>query len=83
MVVLISGLLCVQLKEGSEEATKRFEQIVRLMNEELARFQEQKTADIGLAFHEFAKGQAKLAKDIADAWRSVLPKLEACSTSEL
>jgi len=51
------------------------------MNEELARFQEQKTADIGLAFHEFAKGQAKLAKDIADAWRSVLPKLEACSTS--
>jgi sorting nexin-1/2 len=51
------------------------------MNEELARFQEQKTADIGLAFHEFAKGQAKLTKDIADAWRSVLPKLEACSTS--
>jgi sorting nexin-1/2 len=81
MVVLISGLLCVQLKEGSEEATKRFEHIVRLMNEELACFQEQKTADVGLALHEFAKGQAKLAKDIADAWRSVLPKLEACSTS--
>ncbi|KAL6614121.1 hypothetical protein ACP70R_036391 [Stipagrostis hirtigluma subsp. patula] len=70
-----------ELKAGSEEATKRFEHIVRVMNEELARFQEQKTADIGLAFHEFAKGQAKLAKDIADAWRSVLPKLEACSTS--
>jgi sorting nexin-1/2 len=71
----------VQLKAGSEEATNRFEYIVRLMNEELARFQEQKTADIGLAFHEFAKGQAKLTKDIADAWRSVLPKFEACSTS--
>ncbi|ONM36232.1 sorting nexin 1-like isoform X1 [Zea mays] len=70
-----------ELKADSEEATKKFEHIVRLMNEELARFQEQKTADIGLAFHEFAKGQAKLAKDIADAWRSVLPKLEACSTS--
>nr|ACF81480.1 unknown [Zea mays] len=69
------------LKADSEEATKKFEHIVRLMNEELSRFQEQKTADIGLAFHEFAKGQAKLAKDIADAWRSVLPKLEACSTS--
>ena len=51
------------------------------MNEEHSRFQEQKTADIRLAFHEFAKGQVKLAKDIADAWRSVLPKLEACSTS--
>ncbi|CAL4953537.1 unnamed protein product [Urochloa decumbens] len=70
-----------ELKADSEEATKKFEHIVRLMNEELARFQEQKTADIGLAFHEFAKGQAKLAKDIADAWRSILPKLEACSTS--
>ncbi|CAO1942384.1 unnamed protein product [Urochloa humidicola] len=70
-----------ELKADSEEATKKFEHIVRVMNEELARFQEQKTADIGLAFHEFAKGQTKLAKDIADAWRSVLPKLEACSTS--
>ncbi|PWZ11152.1 ATP sulfurylase 4, chloroplastic [Zea mays] len=59
-----------KLKADSEEATKKFEHIVRLMNEELAHFQEQKTADIGLAFHEFAKGQAKLAKDIADAWRN-------------
>ncbi|KAM3333942.1 hypothetical protein ACQJBY_024145 [Aegilops geniculata] len=70
-----------ELKAASEEATKRYEHIVSVMNDELARFQEQKTADIGLAFHEFAKGQAKLAKDIADAWRSVLPKLEACSSS--
>ncbi|KAG8054655.1 hypothetical protein GUJ93_ZPchr0001g29890 [Zizania palustris] len=68
-----------ELKTNSETATKRFEHIVAVMNEELTRFQEQKTADIGLAFHEFAKGQAKLAKDIADAWRGVLPKLEACS----
>ncbi|GJM92475.1 hypothetical protein PR202_ga08951 [Eleusine coracana subsp. coracana] len=77
----VRAVQSIKLKVGSEEATKRFEHIVRLMNEELARFQEQKTADIGLAFHEFAKGQAKLAKDIADAWRSILPKLEACSTS--
>ncbi|XP_072998766.1 sorting nexin 1 [Typha latifolia] len=68
-----------ELKVESEEATKRFENIVRLMNEEIVRFQEQKTADMGLAFHEFAKGQAKLANEIADAWRSILPKLEACS----
>ncbi|KAF3332042.1 sorting nexin 1 isoform X1 [Carex littledalei] len=64
-------------KAESEEATKRFEAIINTMNEELARFQEQKTADLGLAFHEFAKGQAKLAHDVADAWRGVLPKLEA------
>lgn len=53
--------------------------IVRVMNEEIVRFQDQKTLDMGIAFHEFAKGQARLANNIADAWRSLLPKLEACS----
>uniref|UniRef100_A0A0D9V838 PX domain-containing protein n=1 Tax=Leersia perrieri TaxID=77586 RepID=A0A0D9V838_9ORYZ len=76
----VRAVQSIKLKADSDEATKRFEHIVAVMNEELARFQEQKTADIGLAFHEFAKGQAKLAKDIADAWRGVLPKLEACSS---
>ncbi|KAG5253076.1 hypothetical protein OIU76_021096 [Salix suchowensis] len=69
-----------ELKAESEEATGRFETIVRLMNEEIVRFQEQKTLDMGIAFHEFAKGQARLANSIADAWRSLLPKLEACSS---
>ncbi|PSS15905.1 Sorting nexin like [Actinidia chinensis var. chinensis] len=69
------------LKADSEEATRRFEMIVRLMKDEIVRFQEQKTLDMGLAFHEFAKGQAHLANSIADAWRSLLPKLEACSSS--
>ncbi|KAF7818809.1 sorting nexin 1 [Senna tora] len=65
----------------SEQAAKTFETIVRLMNEEIVRFQEQKTRDLGIAFHEFAKGQARLANGIAEAWRSLLPKLEACSSS--
>ncbi|XP_044508203.1 sorting nexin 1 [Mangifera indica] len=69
-----------ELKAESEEATRRFETIVRLMNEEIVRFQDQKTLDMGIAFHKFAKGQARLANNIADAWRSLLPKLEACST---
>ncbi|KAL3839301.1 hypothetical protein ACJIZ3_023892 [Penstemon smallii] len=69
-----------ELKADGAEATRRFETIVKLMNEEILRFQEQKTIDMGLAFHEFAKGQAHLAKGIADAWRSLLPKLESCST---
>ncbi|KAA0025245.1 hypothetical protein IC582_018763 [Cucumis melo] len=70
-----------ELKAASEEATKRFETIVALMNQETIRFQEQKTLDMGLAFHEFAKGQARLANGVADAWRSLLPKLEALSVS--
>ncbi|XP_008806102.1 sorting nexin 1 isoform X2 [Phoenix dactylifera] len=70
-----------ELKAESEEATRRFETIVKLMSEEMMRFQEQKTADLGLAFHEFARGQAKLANEIADAWRSLVPKLDACSPS--
>ncbi|KAG6595176.1 Sorting nexin 1, partial [Cucurbita argyrosperma subsp. sororia] len=70
-----------ELKAASEEATRRFETIVALMNQETIRFQEQKTLDMGLAFHEFAKGQARLASGVADAWRSLLPKLEALSVS--
>lgn len=73
--------LVIQLKAASEEATRRFETIVALMNQEIIRFQEQKTLDMGLAFHEFAKGQAHLANGVADAWRSLLPKLEALSVS--
>ncbi|KAK9921345.1 hypothetical protein M0R45_029856 [Rubus argutus] len=68
-----------ELKADSEEATRRFDTIVRLMNEEIVRFQDQKTIDMGVAFHEFAKGQARLANSVADAWRSLLPKLETCS----
>ena len=69
------------MKAESEEATQRYEAIVKLMSEEIVLFQEQKTADMGLAFHEFAKGQERLAEDIADAWRSLIPKLEACTPS--
>ncbi|KAF4402884.1 hypothetical protein G4B88_010336 [Cannabis sativa] len=69
----------LSLKAASEEATTRYETIVRRMNEEMVRFQDEKTNDIGIAFHEFAKGQARLANAFADAWRSLLPKLDACS----
>ncbi|KAK6147238.1 hypothetical protein DH2020_018150 [Rehmannia glutinosa] len=71
----------MQLKADGAEAARRFDRIVKLMNEEIVRFQEQKTLDMGLAFHEFAKGQARLANSIAEAWRSLLPKLEACSSA--
>ncbi|KAL7096575.1 hypothetical protein ACP275_10G086800 [Erythranthe tilingii] len=70
-----------ELRADGAEAAKRFDKIVKLMNEEIVRFQEEKTLDMGLAFHEFAKGQAQLANGIADAWRSLLPKLENCSSS--
>ncbi|KAK4759586.1 hypothetical protein SAY87_022717 [Trapa incisa] len=67
-----------QLKQANEEAKRRYDDMVRLMNEEIVRFQEQKTLDIGVAFHNFANGQARLANNIADAWRSLLHKLESC-----
>ncbi|KAL0333501.1 UNVERIFIED_CONTAM: Sorting nexin 1 [Sesamum angustifolium] len=70
----------LQLKADGAEATRKFERIVKLMNEEIVRFQEQKTLDLGFAFHEFARGQAELAKGISEAWRSLLPKLESCSS---
>ncbi|CAI9097686.1 OLC1v1034156C1 [Oldenlandia corymbosa var. corymbosa] len=69
------------LKAEGEEASRRFGTIVRLMNDEMVRFQEQKTWDMGQAFHEFAKGQAQLANGIAEAWRSLLPKLDACASA--
>ncbi|KAI4348944.1 hypothetical protein L6164_009604 [Bauhinia variegata] len=68
-----------ELKAESEQATRTFENIVKLMNEEIVRFQEHKTLDMGITLHEFAKGQARLANDVAGAWRSLLPKLEASS----
>ncbi|KAI3682405.1 hypothetical protein L1987_82368 [Smallanthus sonchifolius] len=70
-----------ELKVAGQEATRRFETIVKLMNEEIVRFQDQKTQDMGRAFHEFAKGQARLANAIADAWRSLIPKLDSLSVS--
>ncbi|CAM8952547.1 unnamed protein product [Rhodiola kirilowii] len=71
-----------ELKAESEEATKRFEKIVHFMNEEIVRFQEQKTLDMGLAFHNFAKGQAHLANSVASAWRSLIPKLDSISNTQ-
>ncbi|CAA0821490.1 Sorting nexin 1 [Striga hermonthica] len=71
-----------ELKADGAEAARRFDKIVKLMNEEIIRFQEQKTLDMGLAIHEFAKGQARLANSIAEAWRSLLPKIEACSSAQ-
>lgn len=70
-----------ELKANGVDATRRFDTIVKRMNEEIVRFQEQKTTDMGVAFHEFAKGQAHLANGIAEAWRSLLPKIEACSAA--
>ncbi|KAL1196965.1 Sorting nexin 1 [Cardamine amara subsp. amara] len=69
-----------EIKAESEEATIKFERIVKRMNEEIMRFQEQKTEEMGVAFHQFAKGQARLANSIADAWRALLPKLEASAS---
>ena len=46
------------------------------MQQEMIRFQEQRTQDLSAVFYEFARTQAQLANDTADAWRTLLPKLE-------
>lgn len=51
--------------------------IVKSMRQEMARFQEQRTRDMSLVFHKFARAQAQLAKDSADTWHMLLPKLES------
>ncbi|KAJ7519762.1 hypothetical protein O6H91_20G054800 [Diphasiastrum complanatum] len=68
-----------EMRVQCDEATRRFEEIVKRMQKELVRFQEDKTHDLGLAFHDFAEGQAQLANDTADAWRTLLPDLESWS----
>lgn len=61
----------------SEEACKRFEVIVKSMHQEMVRFQDQRTRDLSIVFYEFARTQAQVAKDTADTWRTLLPKLES------
>ena len=68
----------MQTRIQSEEAHKRFEKIVKVMQQEMVRFQEQRTQDLSAVFYEFARMQAQLANDTADAWRTLLPKLENC-----
>lgn len=63
----------------SEEARKRFDLIVKSMRQEMIRFQDQRARDLSAVFYEFARTQAQLANDTAEAWRALLPKLESCS----
>lgn len=48
----------------------------------MARFQESKTADLGLVLQEFARAQAQLANATADAWGVLLPSLSSPSMKE-
>ncbi|BBN17760.1 sorting nexin-1/2 [Marchantia polymorpha subsp. ruderalis] len=72
-----------EMKVQSEEARARFQQIVRLMDQEMERFQEEKTKDLGAILQDFARTQAQLAADTADAWRSLLPELDKCTQEDM
>lgn len=63
-----------------------YENIVRCMSGELARFQTERAAEISIVLRDFAVAQAKLASDTAKAWRQVIPEIaphaaEASGTS--
>lgn len=70
------------MKTQSEEATLRHQKIITVMEQEILRFQEQKTRDLGLVLHDFARAQAQLATDTADAWRTLLPDLDIAHTDQ-
>jgi sorting nexin-1/2 len=73
----------LQLRIQSTEARMRFEEIVKLMAQEMERFQEEKTRDLGSILLNFARAQGQLAADTADAWRTLLPELDRMSQAEL
>ncbi|KAG6544365.1 hypothetical protein Mapa_014199 [Marchantia paleacea] len=72
-----------EMKVQSEEARARFQEIVKLMDQEMERFQEEKTKDLGAILQDFARTQAQLAADTADAWRSLLPELDKCTQEDM
>lgn len=72
---LIGGLCTQQAKNQSDDAQSRYHKIVTLMEQDMVRFQESKTADLGLVLQEFARAQAQLANAAADAWGVLLPSL--------
>lgn len=68
----------IEVKElliQSDEAKTRFDAIVTTMQQEILRFQEEKTRDLGQVLHDFAQGQAQMSSEIADTWRALIPAL--------
>ncbi len=57
----------------------RYQRIVSLMNQDMVRFQEGKTNDLGLVLQDFARAQAQLAMSTADTWGILLPGLSSPS----
>jgi len=49
------------------------------MNQDMVRFQEGKTYDLGLVLQDFARAQAQLAMSTADTWSTLLPGLNSPS----
>lgn len=49
------------------------------MNQDMLRFQESKTHDLGLVLQEFARAQAQLAMSTADTWGTLLPGMSSSS----
>lgn len=49
--------------------------------EELVRFQEEKSRDLGLIFYEFAQAQSDLSQEIGSVWKALLPTINAARPS--
>ncbi|GAQ82374.1 SORTING NEXIN [Klebsormidium nitens] len=69
-----------EIQEGERKADvakEKYNLIVERMRGEMARFQEEKTRDLGQVMRDFAASQARLANDTADVWRTLLPVIDA------
>lgn len=53
-------------KSQCDEAQARYRRLVNLMNQDMLRFQEGKTLDLGLVLQNFARAQAQLSMSTAD-----------------
>lgn len=52
------------------------------MNQDMLRFQEGKTLDLGLVLQNFARAQAQLSMSTADTWGTLLPELSSPSMAK-
>ena len=69
--------MCLQTECKVDAAKTTFDVLAKRLRVEFVRFQEEKTKDLGVILHSFAKGQAELAKDAASTWATLLPTLNA------
>eukprot|EP00898_Chlorokybus_atmophyticus_P003833 jgi/Chlat1/4450/Chrsp29S08887 len=66
----------VEYTRKVQNAKEQYDMVVERMRMEMARFHMEMCQDLHQVLRDFAASQARLTKDMAAAWRSLLPELE-------